>query len=121
MGDLSADGVWRVDPQLTLTAGPRLSLADPAFMDSYYSVDGRQSVTSGLPVYSASAGVRSAGAGSMVKYKWGENISTMAFVEYQRLAKPAAESPLIDERGSPNQLTVGLGLSYSFVLGRTGQ
>jgi len=41
----------------------------------------------------------------------------MAFLEYQRLGNAAAESPLIDDSGSPNQLTVGVGLSYSFVVG----
>jgi outer membrane protein len=61
--------------------------------------------------------VRSVGAGSMLKYKWSESVSSMAFVEYQRLAPSAAESPLIDDRGSPNQLTVGVGLSYSFRVG----
>jgi outer membrane scaffolding protein for murein synthesis (MipA/OmpV family) len=69
---------------------------------------------SGLTAYSAPAGVRSVGAGSMLKYKWSESIATMAFVEYERLARSAAESPLIDDRGSPNQLTIGLGLTYSF-------
>ena len=117
IADLSADWVWRPAKQWTLSAGPRLSLADSAFMRSYYSVDTQQAISSGLPVYSAPAGVRSTGGGSMLKYKWSENVSTMAFVEYQRLATSAAESPLIDDRGSPNQLTFGLGLSYSFVVG----
>jgi MipA family protein len=117
VADLSTDGVWRPRERWTLTAGPRLSLADGAFMRSYYSVDDAQSIMSGLPTYSAPAGVRSFGAGSMAKYKWSDSVSTMAFLEYQRLGNTAAESPLIDERGSPNQLTVGVGLSYSFVVG----
>ena len=91
-------------------------------MRSYYSIDDLsiddlQSVTSGLPTYSAPAGVRSFGAGSMAKYKWSESVSTMAFLKYRRLGNAATESPLIDDRGSPNQLTVGVGLSYSFVVG----
>jgi outer membrane scaffolding protein for murein synthesis (MipA/OmpV family) len=117
VADLSADWVWQPDRQWTWTAGPRLSIADSAFMRSYYSVDDQQSITSGLPPYSAPPGVRSVGAGSMLKYKWSESVSSMAFVEYQRLAPSAAESPLIDDRGSPNQLTVGMGLSYSFRVG----
>jgi outer membrane scaffolding protein for murein synthesis (MipA/OmpV family) len=42
----------------------------------------------------------------------------MAFIEYQRLWTATAESPLTDDRGSPNQLTVGMGMSFSFVVGR---
>ena len=37
-----------------------------------------------------------------------------SYVEYQRLLGDAAASPLVQQRGSPNQLTVGLGASYSF-------
>jgi outer membrane protein len=117
VADLSADWVWRPDQQWTMSAGPRLSLADSAFMHSYYSVDSQRSIASGLATYVAPAGVRSVGAGSMLKYKWSESVATMAFVEYQRLARSAAESPLIDDRGSPDQLTVGIGLSYSFKVG----
>jgi outer membrane scaffolding protein for murein synthesis (MipA/OmpV family) len=117
IADLSADLVWRPQERWTLTAGPRLSLADASFMRSYYSVDAQQSLASGLPVYTAPQGLRSTGAGSMVKYKWSETVSTMAFAEYQRFAGPAAESPLIETRGSPNQLTIGLGVSYNFAVG----
>ncbi len=81
---------------------------------SHYSVNSAQCVRSGLPP----AAIRSLGAGSLLKYKWSESITTMAFFEYQRLWTAAAESPLIDDRGSPNQVTVGLGISYSFVVGR---
>lgn len=117
VADLSTDWVWRPDWRWTLSAGPRLSIADSAFMRGYYSVDNQQAMASGLPPYSAPAGVRSVGAGSMLKYKWSESIATMGFVEYQRLAPSAAHSPLIDDRGSPDQLTVGVGLSYSFTVG----
>jgi len=116
VADLSADAVWRPEDRWTLTAGPRLSVADRAFMRTYYSIDEEQSITSGLPTYSAPPGVRSYGAGSMVKYKWSDALATMMFVEYQRLGNTAAESPLIDERGSPNQLTAGVGMSVSFVV-----
>ena len=37
-----------------------------------------------------------------------------AFVEYQRLTDSAANSPLVTQRGSPNQFTYGLGATYSF-------
>ena len=117
VADLSADAVWRPEDRWIVTAGPRLSVPDLAFMRSYYSVDEEQSITSGLPTYSAAPGVRSYGAGSMVKYKWSDSLATMMFVEYQRLGNTAAESPLIDDKGTPNQLTAGVGMSFSFVAG----
>jgi outer membrane protein len=42
----------------------------------------------------------------------------MASIEYERLAGSAEETPLIDDRGSPDQFTIGVGASYSFVVGR---
>jgi outer membrane protein len=116
IADLSADWVWRPTWRWTLTVGPRLSLADAAFMHSYYSVNAQQALARGLPAYSADPGARSAGAGITVKYKITEQLATMGFVEAQRLIGSAAESPLIDGRGTPNQISVGLGLSYSFAV-----
>ena len=37
-----------------------------------------------------------------------------SYVEYNRLLGDAAASPLVTLRGSPNQMNVGAGASYSF-------
>ena len=37
-----------------------------------------------------------------------------AFTEYKRLTGPAADSSLVKERGSENQLVIGLSASYKF-------
>ena len=118
VADFSADAVWRPVPAMTVTAGPRLSLADSDFMHAYYNVDPALSGARGWPVYDAKAGLRSFGAGSMIKYAWSNQWTTMAFVEYQRLAGSAGDSPIIDLRGTENQVSVGLGASYTFSLGR---
>ena len=114
VADLSADFVWKPTARWTATAGPRVSFADQTFMDEYYSIDAAQSATSGLAQYKADAGLRSYGAGVSARYKWSDAWTTMGFVEYTRLAKNAADSPLIDDRGSPDMFTVGIGAKYSF-------
>jgi MipA family protein len=114
VADLSVDVVLHPAPKWTLTAGPRLSLADQDYMDSYYTVTPAQSAKSGLITYESNAGLRTYGLGASARYKWTDDITSLAFVEYSRLATNAAESPLIDERGSPNQFTFGLGMKYSF-------
>ena len=118
VADFSADAVWRPLPALTLTAGPRVSLADSDFMHAYYTVDAALAAARGWPAFDAKAGLRSFGAGSMIKYAWSNQWTTTAFVEYQRLAGSAGDSPLIDLRGTENQVSVGLGASYTFSLGR---
>ena len=118
VADISADAVWRPTPALVVTAGPRLSVADSDFMRAYYTVDSTLATARGLPEYSAKAGLRSFGAGSMLKYKWSDHWTTMGFVEYQRLAGSAGNSPLIDLRGTENQVSVGVGATFTFNIKR---
>lgn len=118
VADLSTDLVLEPLSALTWTIGPRLSLGDARFMKSYYGVDATQSARSGLAPYDAGAGIRSVGAGSMLRYKVSDSLSTFAFVEYQRLSDIAVESPLISRKGSPDQTTFGLGTSISFTVGK---
>jgi outer membrane protein len=120
VADFSADFVWRPLPAWTLTAGPRLSLADSEYMSTYFSVTPAQAAGSGLRVYDAGGGVKSAGAGASLTYQWTPQIATTAFLEYARLLGDAADSPIVTERGSPDQVTVGLGVKYTFSVESAG-
>ena len=114
VSDITADLVLPVTPQLTLSGGPRLTLASAAATSPYFSITPAQSAASGLPVYAASGGVRSVGAGAQARYEWSKAWATHLFVEYERLAGAAANSPLVTARGSRDQIQLGLGVSYSF-------
>ncbi len=116
--DLSSDIVWHPATQLTLAAGPRLSIADSDYMNSYYGINSGEAQSLHLAKYKASAGVRSTGAGLYVEYKWNAQLSTMASFEYERLVGDAADSPLVREDGSPDQFTFALGAKYQFVWNR---
>ena len=67
-----------------------------------------------LPVYRAAGGLYSYGAGTQTEFFLNPQWATHAFVEYECLTGSAVDSPLVTERGSPNQLTFGLGATYSF-------
>jgi outer membrane protein len=114
VGDLTADAVYKFAPQWTLSGGPRLTLASGSAVDPYFSVDATQALASGLPVYDAKGGVRSYGAGAQLRYEVTPQWGTYVYVEYERLAGDVADSPLVTLRGSPNQTTVGAGITYSF-------
>jgi outer membrane protein len=114
VGDLSADLVLPVTPQLTLSAGPRLTLATASAMSPYFDITPAQSAASGLPVYDAGGGVRSYGLGAQARYHWTPRWESHVFVEYQRLSDGAADSPLVSLRGSADQVQVGIGASYAF-------
>ena len=114
VSDLMLDVVIPATSQLTLSGGPRLTLVTAAANDPYFSITPGQSFASGLPVYNAKGGVQSFGAGVQARYRWNAVWGTHAFVEYERLTGSAANSPLVEQRGSPNQFTIGLGTTYSF-------
>lgn len=116
-GDLSADVVVPVTTQLTLSGGPRVSFDGGSTMRTYFGIDPTQSALSGLPTYSPSGGVRSYGLGAMARYEITPQWATHVFVEYERLSSSAADSPIVSLRGSRDQVTTGLGVTYSFDVG----
>ena len=114
VAELTSDVVYRASPQWTLSAGPRVTFASDGAIAPYFSITGAQSAASGLPVYNAPGGLRSYGAGVQTRYEWSAQWASHVFTEYDRLAGPVANSPLVIQRGSPNQFVSGVGLTYSF-------
>jgi MipA family protein len=114
VGDLTADVVVPLSDRLTFSGGPRISASTAAAASPYFSIDAAQSLASGLPVYSAGGGLRSYGAGMQVSYQIDRNWRTHTFLEYERLAGDAADSPLVTQRGSVNQIQVGIGVTRTF-------
>lgn len=114
VGDLSADLVVPLTDRLTVSGGPRLSAANAAAISPYYSITTAQSAASGLPVYSAGSGLKSWGAGMQFSYRLAPRWRSYWFFEYEQLAGDAAKSPLVTQRGSLNQIQVGIGVTRSF-------
>jgi len=120
-GDLFVDAIAPVGAW-TFSAGPRLTLQSAAATSPYFSITQAQSAGSTasglpqLPVYRAGGGLYSYGAGSMVQYTVNPQWTAHALFEYQRLTGAAADSPLVTQRGSPDQYTYGLGVTYSFAM-----
>jgi len=112
-----ADVVLPVTPQLTLSAGPRLTAASAAALNPYFGVDLPESLASGLPTYRVSGGLRSYGVGAQARYAWTQQWATHLFVEYDRLVGRVADSPVVALRGSRDQWTVGGGVTYTFDMG----
>ncbi len=114
VGELTADAVWRATPQLTLSAGPRMTVVSAEAVRPYFSVDPQQSIASGLPVYDARGGIYSYGFGTQARFALTPRWTTSLYAEYERLAGSAADAPLVVRRGSRDQWTLGAGLSYTF-------
>ncbi len=114
VGDVAADAFYDFAPSWRISAGPRLEFASASYFKAYYGVNYWQSLISGLAPYSPGGGVNFIGAGGALTWKTTDKITTSLFAEYQRLTGPAADSSLVQERGSVDQLTVGVSASYRF-------
>jgi outer membrane protein len=114
VADFAADAFTNVMPNVRLSGGPRLALATAGYFDAYYGVDAEEAIDSGLSEYDPGGGLRSAGLGGAVTWEATDKITTSIFAEYSRLLGPAADSSLVEERGSANQFKIGVSATYRF-------
>jgi outer membrane protein len=124
-GDLFLDAVVPAG-QFRFSAGPRMTVQSAAAVSPYFSITTAESAATAvfgpprglapLPAYSAGGGLYSYGAGGQVEYFFSPQWSAHGFTEYERLTGSVADSPLVTQRGSPDQLTFGLGATYSFAM-----
>jgi outer membrane protein len=101
-------------PPLIWSFGPRARIVDDTYTAAYFGVTSAQSPASGLPVYSAAGGLYSYGIGgtAILPLDRDNRWSAVLFASYERLTGDAASSPLVQLRGSEDQATLGLFVSY---------
>jgi outer membrane protein len=124
-GGVSGDGFLdAVIPfgQFRWSAGPRITVESAPAINPYFGITQAQSIGSAaaglpaLPIYHASGGLSSYGVGTQLEEFFSDQWAAHGFVEFQRLTDSAANSPLVTQRGSPDQWTFGLGATYSFAM-----
>ncbi len=107
--------VWEpLSRAFDLGLGATFCYADDDYMDTYFSVDAKDSQRSGLPVFRADGGAKDVRFTSALVFHLSENWHLAAGVQYQRLMGDAEDSPVVDDRGSADQWYGGLGLGYSW-------
>ncbi len=79
------------------------------YMLSYFDVTPSDALRSGLPVYGASAGLKSVGAALSLDQYLSRRWSVGMRFHYARATGDAARSPVVAIAGSPNQYFVGTG------------
>jgi outer membrane scaffolding protein for murein synthesis (MipA/OmpV family) len=115
VADFYADAFTNITPTIQVSGGPRLSLATEDYFETYYGVTPNEAIASGLsPFEPDGGGLRSAGVGGAVTWHTTDKVTTSVFAEYRRLLGDAADSSLVEERGSPNQFLIGVSATYRF-------
>ncbi|MCL6729335.1 MipA/OmpV family protein [Sphingomonas hankyongi] len=118
VGGLSIDKIWRDGDKYVFSVGPRISFSDAKYQRAYFGVDTEASTASGLPAYRPGGGLHAAGVASGLSYQFSDRFGMFGFARYERLIGDAAKSPIVRELGSRDQLSGGLGLSYTFTIQR---
>ena len=102
----------QVHPAVDLHLGGGFIYGNNKYTNHYFGVNDDNVGTSGLPGYKAEGGLNeyfvSAGVAVYLSRQW----LLGAGVRYGRITGDAADSPIVDQRGSANQVTGGIGLAY---------
>lgn len=101
-------------PPIFWSVGPRARFVGESYTQAYFGVTPAQSLASGLSVYDADGGLHSYGLGASAVFPLTRDRAwaLVAVAGYDRLAGDAESSPLVRERGSADQLSVGLFVSH---------
>lgn len=115
LADLSLDWFQPVGDRWLLSAGPRLSLANSAYMRNNFGISASESAKNGhLSAFDASGGIKSVGFTVAATYTISPAWSVQLYDKYSRLVSDAADSPITSQIGSPNQNVIGFTLNRTF-------
>lgn len=103
-----------IAPDLVLAVGPGATWTSRKYNESYFGVNEEQSIASGYPEYDAYSGFKDVSFGGALSWQVLPYLGIQPFVQYKRLLGPAANSSMIEEAGSVNQVTVGMALTFRF-------
>lgn len=104
----------QINDRFVVSTGISSSWGDDDYMQGLFGVTSNQAARSGLARFDAEAGFKDVGLQVEASYAIFENWSVEGQVGYQRLLSDAADSPLVDKRGSPDQFRALAGVAYRF-------
>ena len=118
VGSLGGDYIARDGDRYVFSVGPRVLLSDGRYQRAFFGVDAEAAAASGLPLYRPDGGLHAVALTSGLSYQFSPRFGLFGFGRYERLVGDSAKSPIVRAFGSRNQLSGGLGLSYTFTVRR---
>ena len=103
-----------LSPKVFAGLGAGVTWSSGSFMEQRFGVTPADSSVSGLPVYAAGSGIRQVYGWPAVIVRLNAHWFAGAGAFYQRLTGDAANSPIVTQRGSPNQWTAGFSTAYAW-------
>jgi len=110
--DLGLDYNTPLSPRVRALLNLGAVYASDGFMDTQFGVDERGAAASGLPTFSADAGVHQLSASAGLNMQFNRRWGIFGQLAYSRLTGDARNSPVVRFGGDPDQWRLGLALSY---------
>ena len=117
VGDISASyskAIYGYGPPIRVSFGPSLSFGDAQYMQTFFGINPKQSIDSGLSEFNASGGLYSLGLSLSAMAPVTNRSALFLQASLSQMTKDAKNSPLVKERGSPTQAFAGVFWVYSF-------
>ena len=118
VSDLSLDLIRTADmnkgQRWDASIGPRIGWGDANYMGTYFGVTPAEAFARQTTPYDPGAGLRYTGAGVAAAYHLDKQWAVNFDLTYNRLSSKALASPVVRTVGSGDQLSGGVGVSYSF-------
>ena len=88
-----------------------MTLADKNYLDSFFRVSPDQSLSSGLPEYSLSPGLKDIAANFLMIHKLNDRVSLSGSLSYKELMGEVAKSPIVQKK---SLVSGGISLNYRY-------
>jgi len=105
---------YPISKPIDVQLGVGATYGNSQYMDTYFGVSSKDSAATGLKEFKADSGFRDWNAQLAAVFHFSTKWHLGAGVKYFGLMSDAADSPIVDDRGSENQWVYGIGLAYSW-------
>lgn len=116
IADLNLHAIIHDKNDFSVAMGVKASWTEARRAAVFFGVTQEQSASSGLPVYIPGSSVSDVQGDIGARWEFKENWAINGYARYTRILGRNANSPLVKTFGSPDQLTVGTYLTYTFNL-----
>jgi len=105
---------FALSPRTTLDLTGRTTWADGDYMRAYFGVSDIQAARTGYGRFDANSGIADVGLDARLNWALTDHWLLFGSVGYSRLTGDAANSPIVDKEGSPDQFRAATGFAYRF-------
>ncbi|WP_139310641.1 MipA/OmpV family protein [Allorhizobium taibaishanense] len=113
--DVGSDWFQPLSEKWLLSAGPRATFGDDAYMKTYFGVSPTEASRNGrISAFDAEAGIKTVGFTVSATYTISPDMSVQIYDRYERLVGDAARSPIVSQLGTANQNIIGIAFNKSF-------